>query len=160
MTIITLPLRTAPRESQAEPLAEAAFDWERINDQMELLAGQIAALAARRSALAGAAAAHLVLREHPTAASLSFVVRNGRPHTLSQVMDAQGRILPARRTGSWAEAVLSTVISEDLTSFGRIAGIDATSTSLRIELGAVITSAAAARGPETAPAQHSLAQAA
>lgn len=141
MTIITLPHRPARNHRQAEPLFGAALEWEQTNDQLELLTAQIKTLAARRSALAGAAAACLVLREHPTASVLIFAVKDGRTRILARVLDSQGRILPARRTGEWAEEVLSTVINEDLSLFGHIEGVEVNSDSVRIDIDQVAAAA-------------------
>jgi hypothetical protein len=93
---------------------EAAQEWNRTGSQVELLTEQIRILTAHRRALAGVAAARLVRAEHPTASTLVFSLRDGRPIVLSQVLDSHGRILPARWTGAWAEEVLAIVLDEDL----------------------------------------------
>jgi hypothetical protein len=145
MTIITLPHRSSRQSSTAEPLADAALEWARTNDQLEKLAEQINSLAARRTALAGATAAHIVLLEHPSASVLIFAVRDGRPRCLSHVLDSQGRIIPARSTGRWAESVLGAVINEDLSLLGQSHGVQATPTSLRIDVEQVIAAAGESR---------------
>lgn len=122
----------------ANVAALAAAETPILTRRRAFLQDQILMVESQQRALACAAAAHHVLERHPDAAVLVFSVRDDRPHLLANVLDGAGRILPARRTGDWAEAVLAEVRQEPAGALTAIDGVEAAGTSLRVTISTVV----------------------
>lgn len=129
-------------QSTADLAALAAAETPALARRRAFLQAQLLMVDTQQRALACAAAAHYVLQRHPDAATLLFTVRNDRPVLLANVLDSAGRILPARRTGDWADTVMDEVRQEPAGALTEIDGVEAAGTTLRIDIAAVVTGAA------------------
>jgi hypothetical protein len=128
--------------STADLAALAAAATPALKRQRALLEEQLILVGNKQRELACAAAAHHVLQQHPDAATLVFTVKEDRLVMLANVMDSAGRILPAHRTGDWADTVMDEVRQERAGALACIEGVEVTGTALRVDVAAVVTVAA------------------
>lgn len=129
-------------QSTADLAALAAAETPSLSRRRTFLLAQLLMVNTQQRALACAAAAHYVLQRHPDAATLIFTVRNDHPVLLANVLDSAGRILPAMRTGDWADTVMDEVRHEPAGALAEIDGVEAAGTTLRIDIAAVVAATA------------------
>lgn len=130
-----------PRETAALA-ARAASETPVLARRRTFLQDQIDMVIQQQRSLACAAAAHHVLDRHPDAEVMIFAVKDGRAAMLANVLDGAGRLLPARRTGEWADAVTTELSHESAASLSGIEGVEVTATSLRVEIRTVVAGVA------------------
>jgi hypothetical protein len=128
--------------STADLAALAAAATPALMRQRAVLEEQLILIGNRQRALSCAAAAHHVLQRHPDAATLVFKVKDDRLIMLANVLDSAGRILPAHRTGDWADTVMAEVRQERAGALTDLEGVEASGTALRVDVAAVVTGAA------------------
>ena len=142
-------------QSTAHLAALAAAETPALARRRALLQDQILTVEAQQRALACAAAAHHVLQRHSDAATLVFSVKDDRPVMLANVLDSAGRILPAHRSGDWADTVMAEVRQERAGALADIEGVETTGTALRSRTSATAADGSArpwpASGTRTAP---------
>jgi hypothetical protein len=140
-TLHAEPRLTLEPHSTADLAAQAAAVTRVLMRQRAVLEDQLLLIGNRQRALACAASAHHVLQQHPDAATLVFTVKDDRLTMLAKVLDSAGRILPAHRTGAWADTVMAEVRHEHASDLTGIEGVEETGTDLRVDVAAVVTAA-------------------
>lgn len=136
------PSATLIPQHLKDTAAQASIQATALSRRQKFLQDQMAMVTQQQRVLACAAAAHNVLEAHPDAEVLIFTIRNSRITLLTQVLDGSGRLLPARRSGDWAEAVVRSLCDEPPTFLSGIPGVDMTDTSLRIDIRTAIAGVA------------------
>ncbi|MET4143785.1 hypothetical protein [Arthrobacter sp. UYCo732] len=119
--------------------AYAADEAVALARRKEFLLDQLAMVTAQQRSVACAAAAHRVLAQHPDATELVLAVKDGNAVGVAGVIDGDGRILPARRAGEWADSVLAGLRQETAASLSGAHGVRADGSSLRLDLSAVLS---------------------
>lgn len=128
----------ALKDAAALAAAEAAT----LARRREFLMDQLAMVTEQQRTLACASAAHRVLEQHPDATVLVFAVKDSRTVAITSVLDGDGRILPSRRGGEWADSVLAELRQTPADSFNQVPGVQSGAASLRIDIAAVLADVA------------------
>lgn len=142
-TVPAEPQFSLGEHTTASLAALAAAETPILARRRSFLQDQIDMVETRQRALACAAATHHVLQLHPDAAVLVFSVRDNHPYLLAAVLDSAGRILPARRTGDWADTVMAEVRQEPVAALSTVDGVEAAGATLRVTIASVVAGAAA-----------------
>jgi len=148
--------------STADIAALAAAETPVLARRRAFLQDQLHMVETQQRAFACAAAGHHVLQQHPDAATMIFSVKGDRPVMLDNVLDSAGRILPAHRVGDWADTVMAEVRHEPAGALGKLEGVEAAGTTLRIDIAEVAGAASdlVSRPEQTVPPQSSAARSA
>lgn len=118
--------------------AKAAAEAVSLARRRAFLQDQLNMVTQQQSSLSCAAAAHHILERHPDAEVIVFAVKDGGTVALANVLDGAGRILPAHRTGEWADTVTAELRHETARALTAVDGVEPSGRTLHVRIRTVL----------------------